>query len=110
MSETDKDIDLKTSEPDETQVSTEQATGEEQAEPFRMPMDSPQHLRGKTPEEIVEWSNTVTDGVRQLYAQQQQTQQAAGGDPRRRQDLLEGSGVARKPTGAKFASGLLDDA
>ncbi len=78
MSDSDNTNESQISEPNESQASTEQAIGstQEPDEQFRMPMDSPQHLRGKTPEEIIEWSNTVTDGIRQMYAQQQQTQQA----------------------------------
>jgi len=66
-----------------TPASTEPATGStsDQDEAFRMPLDAPQHLRGKTAKEIVEWSDTVTKGVQDLYAQNQQIQQQQAAPP-----------------------------
>ena len=72
MSENEPNADLTPNEPDPTSPSTEPASGDEPAEVFRMPNDSPQHLRGKTAQEIVEWSDQVSDQVRTLYTQQTQ--------------------------------------
>ena len=54
MTEIDNVNESQSNEVSESQASTEQATGStnEQDETFRMPNDSPQHLRGKTAEEI----------------------------------------------------------
>ncbi len=80
MSENEPNDTSPPNEPQQTSPSTEPDSGAAQDEPFRMPLDSPQHLRGKTAEEIVEWSDQVSDQVRTLYNQQTQTpapQQAA---------------------------------
>ena len=75
MPENDPNPELTQNEPEPTSPSTEPASGDAQDEQFRMPLDSPQHLRGKTAQEIVEWSDGVSDQVRTLYAQQAQTPQ-----------------------------------
>ena len=72
MSDNEPNADLTPNEPQQTSPSTEPDSGAAQDEPFRMPLDSPQHLRGKTAQEIVEWSDQVSDQVRTLYTQQTQ--------------------------------------
>ena len=82
MSENQNEPGSQNSEPDPIQHSMEPASGDTSVdEPFRMPLDAPQHLRGKTAEEVIEWSDDVSNQVRTFYSQNQQVQTQAAAPP-----------------------------